>query len=36
VTHGGQKHTETLHYASLPEALVKKIEAKLGQIEAAK
>lgn len=32
VTHEGQKETENLHYAALPESLVKKIEAKLDSI----
>jgi phosphate ABC transporter phosphate-binding protein len=33
VTHEGQKEMEKLHYAPLPEGLVKKIEGKLGLIE---
>ncbi|MFO0926665.1 MAG: phosphate ABC transporter substrate-binding protein PstS [Gemmataceae bacterium] len=33
-THDGQKATETLHYAPLPAALVKKIDAKLDAIVA--
>src|SRR5262249_16670064 len=33
VTHDGQKHTEKLHYAALPESLVKKIDEKLEQIK---
>lgn len=32
-THEGQKEMESLHYARLPEAVVKKIEAKLAKIE---
>jgi phosphate transport system substrate-binding protein len=36
ITHDGQKHCEKLHYASLPPVLVKKIEAKLAKIQAAK
>jgi phosphate transport system substrate-binding protein len=36
VTHDGQKECEKLHYASLPPALVKKIEAKLAKIQASK
>ncbi|MGL4554203.1 MAG: phosphate ABC transporter substrate-binding protein PstS [Gemmataceae bacterium] len=33
VTHDGQALTETLHYAALPEPVVKKVEAKLGAIK---
>jgi phosphate transport system substrate-binding protein len=32
VTHDGQKYCENLHYAPLPEALVKRIDAKLKMI----
>jgi phosphate transport system substrate-binding protein len=35
-THVGQKHCEKLHYAALPEGLVKKIDEKLKMVEAAK
>ena len=34
--HDGQKHCEKLHYATLPESLVKKIDEKLKRVEAAK
>jgi phosphate transport system substrate-binding protein len=33
ITHDGQKMCDKLHYAPLPEGLVKKIEAKLKKIE---
>jgi phosphate transport system substrate-binding protein len=36
VTHDGQKLTEKLHYAPLPEVVVKKIDDKLKKIEAGK
>jgi phosphate transport system substrate-binding protein len=36
ITHDGQKYTEKLHYARLPEAVVKKIDEKLKKIEAGK
>lgn len=31
-THDGQAHAERLHYAPLPEGLVKKVEAQLGRL----
>jgi phosphate transport system substrate-binding protein len=34
VTHEGQKHCEKLHYAALPQELVKKIDAKLEKVTA--
>lgn len=34
ITHDGQPHAEKLHYARLPETLVKKVEGKLAQIQA--
>jgi phosphate transport system substrate-binding protein len=36
VVHDGQSYTEKLHYAPLPEALVKRIDDKLKKIEASK
>lgn len=36
ITHDGQKHTEALHYAPLPEGVVRKIDEKLKKIEASK
>jgi phosphate transport system substrate-binding protein len=36
ITHDGQKHVEKLHYAPLPEKVVKKIDAKLAKITAGK
>jgi phosphate transport system substrate-binding protein len=35
-THEGQKETAKLHYAALPEELVKKVEGKLALIETGK
>jgi phosphate transport system substrate-binding protein len=35
MTHEGQKQCEKLHYASLPQVLVAKIEAKIKKIEPA-
>jgi phosphate transport system substrate-binding protein len=36
ITHDGQRHCSDLHYATLPEGLVHKIEEKIKLIEAAK
>jgi phosphate transport system substrate-binding protein len=36
ITHDGQKLTSKLHYAPLPEVVVKKIDDKLKKIEAGK
>jgi phosphate transport system substrate-binding protein len=36
ITHDGQQYTEKLHYAPLPEAVVKKIDAKLAKITSDK
>ncbi len=35
ITHDGQQYTDQLHYAALPDKLVKKIDAKLELIQAA-
>ena len=36
VTHEGQPHAADLHYARLPDGLVKKVEKKLDEVRVAR